>query len=58
MMNKLPKEYNEVITVFEGMGTNSLLDLKSLHRRKFKEANTNKIALFSYGNFKGLCKNF
>ena len=47
MMNKLPKEYNEVITVFEGMGTNSLLDLKSLHRRKFKEANNKEIDFFT-----------
>ena len=61
MMNKLPKEYSEVITVIEGMGTITLSDLKSklraFYKRKFKDLNTNEIALFANGKFKGLCKN-
>ena len=43
------------------MGTITLSDLKSklraFYKRKFKDLNTNEIALFANGKFKGLCKN-
>ena len=55
IMNKLPKEYSEDIIVNEGIGTITLSDLKSklheFYKRKFKDANTNKIALLANCKF-------
>ena len=56
------KEVEVIAHIMEGIGTITLSDMKfklrAFYKRKFKEANTNEIALFANGKFKGLCKNF
>ena len=63
VINKLPSEYSELITLVESMTTTvSLLDLKHMVRtfyaRKLKDNKAgNEMALFASKQFKGLCRN-
>jgi hypothetical protein len=61
VINKLPVEYSEVVTVVKGMTTISLNELKSkirvFNKLKLKGTKrTKEIALFTQ-KYKGICKN-
>ena len=62
IINKLPADYSEVITVVEGMSGITLTELKSkiraFYKRKFKgEKNGNEHALYAGKTNKNKCKN-
>ena len=62
VVNKLPEEYSELITLVEGTTTTiTLVDLKSkvrtFYTRKLKDSKAgNNLALAAFKQFKGLCR--
>ena len=63
IIDRLPKEYSEVVTVVEGMQNVNLQELKgkirAFHKRRFKKdvKDKDEIALYAGGKFKGTFRN-
>ena len=63
IIDKLPGEYSEVITMVEGVKNVTLTEIKAkiraFYKRKFKttDKNEDELALFVGGKFKGNCRN-